>query len=165
MADDTDIMNELEALEAHCRAPIMDVGRRALWAKTWCEDLGEFPIAAIRLACRTWRQGDSQKFPTPGQLLPLVRNALPKPPVRQGHERPWTWPSEADLAGMTLRERRRQYLIMASETRGKAGPMNADGQYPRPEHVATAKAYLQTAIDIAGQIAKAAQSEAVTHAA
>lgn len=159
MADRLEIVDELETLAVHCRAPLMDVESRSRWMASWCEDLQQFPIAAVRTACKAWRQGENSKFPTPGQLLPLVRYALPKPIRAESAERPWTWPSEADLAAMTLRERRRQYLIMAMETRGKCGPMDAKGQYPRPQFLTPAQAYRETAQDIAGQIGRAARRQ------
>lgn len=157
MADRLDIVNELESLAVHCRLPLMDIDARSRWMQTWCEDLAQFPLDAIKAACRAWRQGEDAKFPTPGKLLPLVRYSLPKPARTDVAERPWTWPSEADLATMTLRERRRQYLIMAGETRSKVGPMKADGTFPQPEFLAQAQAYRDHASDLAAQISRSAQ--------
>jgi len=57
-----------------------------------------------------------------------VADALEKPRV-------WAWPSQEILDSLEPRERRRQFLIMASEARGNAGPMNDDGVHPRPEWI------------------------------
>jgi hypothetical protein len=158
MADRLEIVDALESLAVHCRLPLMDIDARSRWTQTWCEDLLEFPLPAIQNACRRWRQSDNTKFPTPGQLLPMVRAAVRTPnPDATGHAKPWTWPSDADLDAMSLEERRRNYLIMASETRGKAGPMNDAGEHPRPEWIGKARAYADEARRIAGYISRSAQ--------
>ena len=55
--------------------------------------------------------------------------------------RPWSWPTDADLGEMSMRERIRNLRIMQDETRSKAGPMNASGEVRRPQFVAQAKVY------------------------
>lgn len=159
MADRTEIVDALESLAVHCRPPLMSVDDRSRWMKDWCDDLRQFPGDAIRTACGRWRQGENTKFPTPGQLLPLVRS-IAKPahrPAADDIPTVWKWPSEEELSGMTLREKRRQYLIMANEAHGRAGPMGNDGNHPRPEWIATSKRYLEEAQIVAGQIARGAQ--------
>lgn len=159
MADRIEIVDALESLAVHCRAPLMSVEDRSRWMRDWCDDLKEFDGDAIRLAITRWRQSENTKFPTPGQLLPLVRMASKRnrSPADSDNPRVWTWPSEQELEGMTLHERRRQYLIMAFEARGKAGPMSEAGEIPRPEWVVRSKAYLEEAQRIAGYIARGAQ--------
>ena len=47
---------------------------------------------------------------------------------------------------------------MASEARGKAGPMGPDGQHPRPEWIEKSKNFAAEAQYIAGMISKGAQA-------
>lgn len=147
MAERPEIIDTLESLAVHCRLPLMDVDSRSRWMASWCEDLAEFPIGAIEDACREWRRSGATKFPTPGQLLPLVRTRATVGHGGQSQEnnQAWTWPTDDQLAAMTLRERRRAYLIMATETRSKAGPMDREGKIPRPQFVEQAKAYTEEA--------------------
>lgn len=156
MADGLEITDALESLAVICRPPIMDVEARSRWVQTWCEDLSEFPIEAIRAACREWRQGAKAKFPTPGQLLPLIRAALPKQESVSAPDIPWYWPTERELEAMSLREQRRQNLIMADVTRSKAGPMNDDGVTPQPEWIDQAKVYTNKAKRLQGLISRGA---------
>lgn len=163
MAESGEIVEALEALAIHCRAPLMGVDDRSRWLRDWCEDLREFPISAVSAACKVWRAGDSAKFPTPGQLLPLVRAQCrqPKSPSDGDlNNRAWTWPTDDELDAMPLRERRRQYLIMASEAAAKAGPMNEAGEFPRPSWRGKARAYTDEARRIAEMISRGAQKHA-----
>lgn len=161
MADRIEIVDALESLAVHCRPPLMSVDDRSRWLKDWCDDLAEFDGDAVRLAITRWRQSENTKFPTPGQLLPMVRLASKRSSVQpdEGRPRAWTWPSEDELDGMTLTERRRSYLIMASQARGKAGAMGDDGTHPRPEWITRSKAYLDEAQRIAGYISRGAQKK------
>lgn len=121
MTPKAEILPEIEALAVHCRPPLMEAEHRAMWLRDWCSDLAEFPIDAIRVACRKWRQSGSTKFPTAGQLLPLVRAGLP---VERG---PiigiWRPASEEEYRAMTVREKIRELQIQAHEAHSKAGPM------------------------------------------
>lgn len=159
MADSIEIMDAIKSLSVHCRAPIMDVDDRSRWLQTWCEDLAEFPLDAIRSGCRTWRQSDNTRFPTPGQLLPLIRAATSTPRDSSPNNKSWSWPTDDELASMTLREQRRQYQIMASQCRGKAGPMDNNGKHPKPEWIGRAQGYDAEAQRVAGLISRGAQSD------
>jgi hypothetical protein len=121
MAERTEIATELNALSVHCRPPIMEVEQRALWLRDWCNDLAEYPIEAIRVACRKWRLSGSSKFPTPGQLMPLVQENLPT--EKRDIPREWTAASDDDYRAMTVREKIREHQILAHEAYRKAGPM------------------------------------------
>lgn len=127
MAERSEIINELEALETHCRAPLMSVEARTAWMRNWCDDLGEFPIDAIRLACRDWRQGTGGKFPTPGQLLPLIRAKI----VREhndGDNKPWEPLSDMAYDALPLRDKIRHLGILRTNALAKGGPMWRNGQ-------------------------------------
>ena len=156
MSHRAEIADALEGLAVHCKPPLMEVSAKVRWIETWCEDLVEFPIEAILAACKLWRQGDSTKFPTPGQLLPIVRR-LASQGNRSERETAWTWLDHDQLDRMTLRERRRQYLIMGFETRSKVGPMGEDGSYPRPEFLQTAADYYAEANALRARLAAYAQ--------
>lgn len=159
MADRTEIVDAIETLAVHCRPPLMDVQGRARWIASWCEDMAEFPLSAISHACQVWRQGDNSKFPTPGQLLPLVRAQCRKPSAPSGarNNQAWTWPTDDELDSMPLTERRRQYLIMAHEAAAKAGPMQENGEFPRPSWRGKSAIYLEEAKRIAEMISRGAQ--------
>lgn len=158
MADNLEIMDALESLAVHCRPPLMSVDDRSRWMRDWCEDLKGFPGDAIRTGTSRWRQGESTKFPTPGQLIPMIKAVAGGTKPRPSKENElWCWPSEEELTGMTLSEKRRQYLIMASECRGNAGPMNSDGEHPRPEWLIRARNYSDEAQALTRHIASAAR--------
>lgn len=157
MADRTEIVDALESLAVHCRAPLMSVDDKARWMRDWCEDLRQFPIEHIRAATTHWRQGDSVKFPTPGQLIPLIKAQAKERRQEDSAAELWRWPSEEQLADMSLSEKRRQHLIMAHECSSKAGPMNAGGEHPRPEWIMRAREHRREAQDIAALIARGAQ--------
>lgn len=150
MATDIEIRGELEALSTHCRAPLMETNQRALWLRDWCADLAVFPIDAIRAACRRYRNSDATKFPTPGQLLPLVKSAA-KPELREGVKAlPWA-PSGTQEAynALSLTEKIYENRALAKEAYRKAGPMWKHGRPVGPEelgpawrgHTDQAKAY------------------------
>lgn len=121
MAEKSEIIDEIEALTVHCRPPIMEASARASWLTDWCEDLAEFRIEHIRLAIREWRQSGSAKFPTPGQLLPLIRSKMPvKVEERISDWRPLT---DDEYRALSVREKIRHQLILAHEAGCKAGPM------------------------------------------
>lgn len=145
MASKPEIINEIEGLTVHCRPPLMEADSRAGWLRDWCDDLAEFPIEFIRAAIRDWRQGGNTKFPTPGQILPLIRAKVPVGKTGQGPE-PWRPLDDAEYAALSLREKIRHQLIQASEARRKAGPMfkntsgvgkmrHARGIHLRPEEM------------------------------
>lgn len=121
MAQRTEIAAEIEALSVHCRPPIMEVEQRASWTRDWCNDLAEFPIEAIRIACRKWRLSGATKFPTPGQLLPSIRESLPS--EKQEVLREWAPATEDDYRAMSLRDKIREHQILAQQAYRKAGPM------------------------------------------
>lgn len=121
MAARDEIIDCIEALAVHCRPPLMSIEQRALWLRDWCSDLAEFPTDAIATACRKWRHSGSNKFPTPGQLLPLVRDSLPS--SHGPRVEPWRELTEDEYRALSVREKIRHRLILAHEARTKAGPM------------------------------------------
>jgi hypothetical protein len=139
MASRPEIIAEIEALEVHCRAPLMTTDARARWFQDWCADLNDFPIETIRSAIRDWRHSGSTKFPTPGALLPLIRAKLPR---EASGDAPKAWRplSDEEYAQLSVREKIRHQTILAHEASVKAGPMwrNPPGSNmsrPMPGHI------------------------------
>lgn len=135
MADTHDIRQEIEALAVHCRPPLMSVEARSLWLADWCEDLKEFPIDAIRHACRRWRNGTNPKFPMLGQLVPLIRaadhGAAKGPKVET-----WRPLSDDEYRALPLNAKIRHHQILAHEARKTGGPMWTGGQLGKPIAIA-----------------------------
>lgn len=121
MAEKPDIIDAIEALAVHCRPPLMEASQRTAWLNDWCSDLAEFPLEAVANACRKWRHSGATKFPTAGQLLPMVRESLPV--EKRGAVHAWRPATDAEFRAMSVREKIRELTILAHEARGKAGPM------------------------------------------
>lgn len=134
MANKPEIIDVIEGLTVHCRPPIMEASARASWLADWCSDLADFPIESIRLAVRDWRHSASGKFPTPGQLLPLVRSKLPI--ESKGRPQDWAPLSDDEYRALPIRDKIRHQLILAHEAGCKAGPMwrnpEGGGKMSRP---------------------------------
>jgi hypothetical protein len=144
MAEKSEIIAEIEALTVHCRPPIMDEDVRTCWLRDWCDDLAPHPISAVRLGCRSWRHSGATKFPTPGQLLPLVKANLPTPAAEQGANEPWRPLSDDEYDRLSLRDKIRHHLIAAHETSCQAGPMwktpeTSTAGRPLPGHLTAAQ--------------------------
>lgn len=132
MADPAEIIDEIEALTVHCRPPIMSVEQRSRWQRDWAQDLAKYPIDVIQSAFRQWRQGESGKFPTPGQILPMLdRMSRPSSSVPTAEQQVWRYDiTDDEYRGMTLQEKIRHHRCAASYCRTKAGPMPI---HPPPE--------------------------------
>lgn len=139
MADRLDIANALESLAVHCRPPLMSVEDRSRWMVDWCSDLASFPIEAIKLACTRWRQSENTRFPTPGQLLPMVRAVLPAKGEGPKIEA-WRPISDDEYRQLPIREKIRHLQIVRSELMTNAGPMLKNegafkGRYLTPDEM------------------------------
>ena len=138
MAERTEIMDAIESLALHCRAPLMSVEQRASWIRDWCDDLRGFDIAAIRAATARWRASDNAKFPTPGQLLPLVRGQATAERDAGAVAAPWKPLTYAAYDELTLTEKIRHQRILANQARGKAGPQWRGGKPATPDQMPAA---------------------------
>lgn len=167
MADRNEIITEIEALEVHCRLPLMSVEQRGVWMRDWADDLGEYPIEAIRMACRDWRQGGERKFPTPGQLLPLVRAKIARK-HEDGDNKPWEPLSDLAYNSLTLREKIRHQNILYQQALAKGGPQWRNGKpvaaedMPPEWHAARALArnFADEAARLQGKLKIASQTNA-----
>lgn len=122
MASPSEIIDEIEALTVHCRPPIMSVEQRARWQQDWIGDLGKFPLEAIQSALRQWRQSESTKFPTAGQLLPMIERQSGRDKDRTYEV--WRYDiSDEEYRAMSLNDKIRHHKIAAGHCRSKAGPM------------------------------------------
>lgn len=130
MAEKTEIVDAIEALGVHCRPPLMEVEQRTSWMRDWISDLVQFPIEAITNGCRKWRHSGATKFPTAGQLLPLIRASMPAEKVEAVQQ--WRPLSDSEYEALSLSEKIRHHQILAHESSLKAGPMWRDG---RPLHM------------------------------
>lgn len=101
--------------------------------KDYLADIEEFPIEAIQKACADWRRSGVTKFPTSGQLIPMIRKHL----VEQLQERigPWQQLNDDAYEALSLREKIRHHRILANEARRKAGPMWANGKPAEAEEM------------------------------
>jgi hypothetical protein len=126
MADQIEIADQIETLSAHCRPPLMDVDTKSRWLQSWCEDLAEFPSEVLKAGFRNWRRSENTKFPTPGQLLPMMRAAASRA-NGAGQEstegaKAWEPISDDEYERLSLRDKIRHQRILASRAFGKAGP-------------------------------------------
>lgn len=129
MADPLEIIAEIDALTVHCRAPLMDVEQRGRWQRDWAQDLDKYPIEIVRQAFREWRQGEHQKFPTPGQILPVLERLSRRSEPMDAHDgQEWRYDlSDEDYRVLSLHGKIRHHVIAAAHCRRKAGPMPHKG--------------------------------------
>lgn len=137
-----EIVKELRALEQFCTFKAIRTGEESeRFLKDYLADVQEHPLEAIQKACAEWRKSGATRFPTPGQLIPLIRKHVA---VERSAGRPAPWRPLSDEAyeRLTLAEKVRHHRIAASEARRKAGPMwknppgGADLRRAAPGHVA-----------------------------
>lgn len=121
MAEKNQIIDAIEALAVHCRPPLMSVEDKTRWMRDWADDLAQFPLEAITNGTRKWRHSGATKFPTAGQLLPLIRETVPQDHGEKLHA--WRPASQEEYAQMSVREKIREHLILANAEGIKAGPM------------------------------------------
>lgn len=63
-----EIALEIEALALHYPAFNRTIEESRVANRHWLEDLSDWPLDLIQLACRDWRNSPERYFPTPGQL-------------------------------------------------------------------------------------------------
>lgn len=128
MAEPREIIEEVEALTVHCRPPLMPVDQRSRWQQDWVQDLKTFPLAAIQSAFREWRHSENTKFPTPGQIIPMVRRFSGVRENAPESVEPWTYEiSDDNYRSLSLSAKIRHHRIAAAHCRTQAGPMPHPG--------------------------------------
>lgn len=122
-----EIIKELRALEQSCSFRNARTGEEnERFLKDYLADIEEFPLEAIKAACADWRKSGSIRFPTSGQLIPMIRAKVPSDGVSR--ETAWVELSEDDYAQLDLPSKERHHLIMAQRCEVKAGPMWRNGR-------------------------------------
>lgn len=128
MANQSEIIDALESLAVHCRPPLMSVEDRGRWMADWCNDLAEFPAAAIETACQRWRMGTNPKFPMAGQFIPLVRSVNASGAVDPNAKaKAWEPASDAEYQAMSLSRKIDEHTLLAMREDRLAGPMWGNG--------------------------------------
>lgn len=134
MAEAAEIISEIEALTVHCRPPVMSVEQRARWQMDWADDLAGFNIDLIRRALRDWRQGENAKFPTPGQIKPMLERLSGVGRMSKEDALAWSYEiADDEYRALSLNGKIRHHRIAANYCRRKAGPMPHLGKPVRRE--------------------------------
>lgn len=122
-----EIIRELRALEQFCTFKSVRTGEEnERFLKDYLADIQEFPFEAIQKACQKWRQSGQVKFPTPGQLIPLIRGCMAAEPRDRPHV--WRELSDSEYEALSLRSKIEHQRILANLARRKAGPMWVNGK-------------------------------------
>jgi hypothetical protein len=141
-ANKAEIFDELEALSAHYVRVIRSPDQQERFYRDYLEDLTDYPLGAVKAACKAWRHSDSTKFPTPGQLLRFVRaNAERDRDRAQPRIDDWRPLSDDEYERLSLYDKIRHQTILGNECRAKAGPMwsGGVGEKGRPAQRSAAK--------------------------
>lgn len=115
-SDRIEIVKELRALEQFCTFKAVRSGEeQERYMLDYLADIQDFPLDAIRRACAEWRRSGVTKFPSSGQLIPLIRKNI----VEQKPEpdREWRPISDAEYEALNLREKIRHRMVLAREAR------------------------------------------------
>lgn len=124
-----EIVRELRALEQFCTFKTVRNGEeQERFLKDYLADIQEFPFEAIQRACAEWRKSGSTKFPTSGQLIPIIRLYVTGP--RTEAPKAWAHLSGAEYDALDLPGKIRHHKILSAEARRKAGPMCKAGKGP-----------------------------------
>lgn len=126
-----DIIEELDALqEQYWPRPVRTQDQHERFLRDYLRDLDGFAAETVRLACTNWRCSDATKFPTPGQLLKLVKALVPK--LSAESFEPWATITDAAYSALSLSAKIRHHQILGQDERLKAGPMWIGEKNGRP---------------------------------
>lgn len=130
----SEIIDELDALSTHYPRGPRSPDQHMRFLEDYLDDLKDFSLEQVRAACRRWRQSDATKFPHSGQLMGAARAERGRD---LGDNTPWGRLTDADYEALSLPEKIRHQRILASEARGRAGPMfhNVDGSWRKGVHL------------------------------
>jgi hypothetical protein len=82
-----EIISEIKALSSHYPKRARSTADEERWLMDWATDLSGFDPRDIRLVCAQWRSGESNRMPTPGELVSKCRT-LVKPELARRVEPP-----------------------------------------------------------------------------
>lgn len=123
------IVTEIEALAAHYIRPVRSAEEHERWLKDYVEDLKRYPEEALKQACANWRANDKNgKFPSPGQLMALVRQFTDARQPTGVKLEPWRELAPVEYEALTLAAKLRYHEIAGMEARKKAGPLWWNGR-------------------------------------
>lgn len=129
-----EIIKELRALEQFCTFKSVRSGEeQERFLKDYLADIQEYPLEAIQRACAAWRKSGATKFPTSGQLIPLIRQHVSED--RGPRLQPWRELSDDEYAALPLRDKIRHHEILAHDAARKAGPQWLNGKPATPEEM------------------------------
>lgn len=118
-SDRIEIVKELRALEQFCTFKAVRTGEeQERYMLDYLADIQEYPLEAIRKACAEWRKSGVTKFPSSGQLIPMIRKHVTEEraqPVRE-----WRPISDEEYERLSVRDKIRHRLILAKEARVEA---------------------------------------------
>lgn len=116
-----EIVKELRALEQFCTFKAVRTGEESeRFLKDYLADIQAFPFEAIQKACAEWRRSGATRFPTPGQLIPIIRKHVETPDSGPRINEPWKPLSEAEYAALGLEAKIRHRRILAAQARDEA---------------------------------------------
>lgn len=120
-SDSGDIISELEGLSVHYLRPVRTEAEQARFLVDYVDDLRVYPLDAIKAACARWRRSDATKFPTVGQLLPIVRGCSAQ--AKASEPKPWAPITDIEYAALSLRDKIRHHECAAYDAQTKVPPM------------------------------------------
>lgn len=114
------VIDCLEALQAHYPRHYKTADEQRNAMRDYASDLGSAPLEVVERACTRWRQSDATRFPTPGQLMKLVDEAMPRD---VGSVALWGPISDEAYDRLPLRDKIYHQTCLATDCDRKAGPM------------------------------------------
>jgi len=88
----------------------------------YADDLGDLGAEAVERACRSWRQSDAKRFPTPGQLSKLAE-PIAKAALRGPAPETWREITDAQYAALSLEDKIWHREKLADEASAKAASL------------------------------------------
>lgn len=158
------IIEELQALQAHYPRQARATDEEQRWLRDYVEDLHACPDDAVRYACRRWRQSGARKYPTSGELLSFAQQFQPRGDANETRKTPpWGPVSDYEYDAMTLAEKLRHQTILGNHAQFTAGPQTKPKEaMPEAwhEHRERARHHFAEASRLRGLLAQARQREA-----
>jgi hypothetical protein len=115
-----EIVKELRALEQFCTFKAVRSGEeQERFLRDYLADVQDFPLEAIQKGCADWRKSGQTKFPTPGQLIPLIKAHIVQARVEVSAQ-PWRPLTEPEYRALSVEDKIRHCRLLASQSRAEA---------------------------------------------
>lgn len=76
------VLARIQGLLVHYRSGDLPESVKRAVAADWYDDIGEFPLVVIELACRDWRRGPKCRYrPLSGEIRGMRQDALGRLPI------------------------------------------------------------------------------------